>query len=202
MTTVKLKNFISSTLEISLANIPRIYTYLCSTLEISLANILRDVLVLLDVADVHQCNKVDFPYLLFLYDFFMTSFHSSSNVAFSSGINIAWNERSAVCASRFPEACVSERQISRVFWTIRNSLFPKFAEQNNIRSSYFFLPRFTLESISYSPDFLGLLEEFCLTDTLCRETRRHVLAFTLWRELGEELSWDLFIGTNSCVKLY
>ena len=36
-----------------------------STLEIALSNILRDVLVLLDVADVHQCNKVDFPYLLF-----------------------------------------------------------------------------------------------------------------------------------------
>ena len=31
-----------------------------STLEIALSNILRDVLVLLDVADVHQCNKVDF----------------------------------------------------------------------------------------------------------------------------------------------
>ena len=32
---------------------------------------LRDALVLYDVADVHQCNKVDFPYLLFmclLYD--------------------------------------------------------------------------------------------------------------------------------------
>ena len=43
-----------------------------STLEIALANIPRDVLVLLDVADVHQCNKVDFSYLLFfmclLYD--------------------------------------------------------------------------------------------------------------------------------------
>ena len=38
---------------------------LMSTLEIALVNILRDVLVLLDVADVHQCNKVDFPYLLF-----------------------------------------------------------------------------------------------------------------------------------------
>ena len=36
-----------------------------SALEIALANILRDVLVLLDVADVHQCSKVDFPYFCF-----------------------------------------------------------------------------------------------------------------------------------------
>ena len=28
------------------------------------------------------------------------------------------------------------------------------------------------------PGFWGLLEEFCLTDTLCRETRQRVLAFT------------------------
>ena len=36
-----------------------------STLEIVLANNPRDVLVLLDVADVHQCSKVGFPYLCF-----------------------------------------------------------------------------------------------------------------------------------------
>ena len=86
-----------------------------SALEIALANTLRDVFVLLNVADVHQCNKVDFPFLLFLCAFFMTSFHSFSIVAFASGLNIAWDERSFVCTSRFPEACVSERQISRVF---------------------------------------------------------------------------------------
>ena len=86
-----------------------------STVEIVLANILRDVLVLLDVADVHQCNKVDFPYPLFLCAFFMTSFHPFSIVAFTSGISIAWVERSFIHTSRFPEACVSERQISRVF---------------------------------------------------------------------------------------
>ena len=91
--------------------------------------------------------------LLFLCAFFMTSFHLFSIVAFASGINIAWNERSFVFASRFLEACVSERQISRIFWTICNSRFPKFAELNNIRSSYFSLPKISLESILYSPDF-------------------------------------------------
>ena len=97
--------------------------FIISTLEIALVNILGGVLVLLNVADVHQCITVDFPYLLFLCAFFMTSFHSFSIVAFASGINIAWVERSFVHTSRFPEACVSERQISRVFGTIRNSRF-------------------------------------------------------------------------------
>ena len=61
-----------------------------STLEIALANIPRNVLVLLNVADVHQCGKkVDIPYLLFLCAFFMASFHSFSIVAFASGINVA-----------------------------------------------------------------------------------------------------------------
>ena len=85
-----------------------------STLEIALSNIPRDVLELLDVADVHQCNEVDFPYLLFLCAFFMTSFHFFSIVAFSSEINIVWDERSCIHTARFPQACVSERQTSRV----------------------------------------------------------------------------------------
>ena len=120
---------------------------------------------LLDVADVHQCSKVDFAYLL-LCAFFMTSFHYFSIVAFSTGINIAWD---VIHTSRFPEACVSERQISRVFWTTRNSRFPKFAEQNNIRTSYFFLPRFSLESILHSPVFLAYLKIFVLPrdETTC-----------------------------------
>ena len=131
-----------------------------STLEIVLANNPWDVLVLMNEADVHQCNKVDFPYLLFLCAFFVTSFHFFSIVAFSSGIIIAWDERSVIHTSWFPEACVSERQIFGVFWTIRNYRFPKFADQNNIRSSYFFLPRLSLESTLYSPDFEVYLKNF------------------------------------------
>ena len=53
-------------------------------------------------------------------------------------------------ASRFPEACVSDMKISKVFWTIRNPQLPKFADQT---SSYLCLPRFVLESIACSPDF-------------------------------------------------
>ena len=45
---------------------------------LALTNILRDVLVLLDVADVLQCNEVDFPsllYLCLLYDILSFLFH-------------------------------------------------------------------------------------------------------------------------------
>ena len=78
-----------------------------------------------------------YVFVCLLYD--LLSFIPFPLSALSSGINIAWDERSFVCASRFPETCVSERQISRFFWTIRNSRFPKCADQNHIRSSFFFL---------------------------------------------------------------
>ena len=54
---------------------------LLSTLEI----VHRDVLVLLNVVDVHQCSKVDFPCLLLVCAVFFTSFHSFFIVAFASG---------------------------------------------------------------------------------------------------------------------
>ena len=80
--------------------------------------------------------------------------------------------------SRFPEACVSERQTSRIFWTIRNSRFPeiRWTEQHPE-----FVPPFspvhTWEYFVLSR-LSRLLEECCPTDTPCRETRRHALAFT------------------------
>ena len=114
----------------------------------------------------------------FLCAFFMTSCHPFSNVAFAFEINIAWDVRSFVCASPFPEACVSERQISRVFWTIRNSRFleVRWTEQH---SEFILLSSqvLTWESLVL-PGFLGWLEDFCHTDTQCRETRQHVLPFT------------------------
>ena len=87
------------------------------------------------------------------------------------------------------------------FWTMRNSRFPKFADQNHIRSSYFFLPKFTLESISYSPVFLRLLEEFCLTDTLCRETGQRVLALTFKVKSFLEIFSSERICVQSCNKV-
>ena len=99
--------------------------------------------------------SLPFVFVCLFYDLLSFLFHCR----FAFEINIALDERSFVCASRFPRACVSERQISRVFWTLRNSRFPKFADQNHIRSNTF-RPKFTLESISYSPDFKGYLKNF------------------------------------------
>ena len=90
------------------------FIWVISTLEIALANIHPDVLVLLDVADVHQCSKADFPFCCFVclfHDFFTFLFHC----CLASRINIAWGGRSFVHASRFPEASVSERQFFSVF---------------------------------------------------------------------------------------
>ena len=163
-------------------------------------NILRDVLVLQDVADVHQCNKVDFPYLMFLCAFFMTSFHSFSIVAFSSGINIAWCDRSFVCASRFPEACVSQRQLFRLFWNRRNSRF--FEVHWSEPDSEFVL----LSSQVHTWECLVLLGFLRFTRRIL--SHRYAVSrdettcacFHLRTELSEELSWGLFIGTNSCVE--
>ena len=73
-----------------------IYKFTKSTIVsrhvIVLANIPRDVLALLELADVHQWNKVDLPFVLCA--FLVTSFHSSSTAAFASGVSIASGERS------------------------------------------------------------------------------------------------------------
>ena len=78
--------------------------------------------------------------------------------------------------SRFPEACVSERQ---TFWTIRNSRFPevRWTEQHPEFVLSFF-PRPHLR-VSRTPRLQGLLEECCPTDTLCRETRQSCACFHL-----------------------
>ena len=48
-----------------------------------------------------QQGGLSLPFVLCA--FFMTSFHSFSIVAFASGINIAWGERSFIHTSRLPE---------------------------------------------------------------------------------------------------
>ena len=123
-----------------------------STLKIALANILRDVLVLLDVANVHQCSKVDVPYLGVLCVCFLDtllSFPFHCRFIIWNQLFVGWkifysyfsvSPRHASLGDRSPES-------SEPYVTLD---FPKFAYQNNIRSSYFFLPKFTLESISYS----------------------------------------------------
>ena len=78
--------------------------YLCTTSSSSklfltwgnnvvLSNSLRECTCTIELPDVHQWNKVDFPCCCFVC-LFITSFHSFSTAAFTSGINIAWGERS------------------------------------------------------------------------------------------------------------
>ena len=78
--------------------------YLCTTSSSSklfltwgnnvvLSNSLRECTCTIELADVHQWNKVDFPCCCFVC-LYITSFHSFSTAAFTSGINIAWGERS------------------------------------------------------------------------------------------------------------
>ena len=144
--------------------------------------------------------------LLFCVHLKKTSFHSFSTAAFASGINIAWCERSFIHTARFPEACVSERQISRIVRTISDSVsqffvfcapahscvHSRFAEQINIRSSNFFLPRITLESISYSPGCRVTRRMLChryatsLDETACASFHLKI------RKLGEELFFRSF----------
>ena len=145
------------------------------TLEIALANILGMHLYFWMWR--MSTNATKWTYLAFCFcAFFMTSFDSFFTIAFASGINIAWSKRSYVHSSRFPEACVSERQISRVFWTIHNSRFPKFAEQDNSRSS-------SLESVSYSPDFQGYSKNV-VSQIRCAARRDNVRLFSPLRKIG------------------
>ena len=61
-----------------------------------------------ELADVHQCNKVDFHCCCFVCLFF-TSFRFFSTATFASGINIAWGERS-FAHTRFPKTSEADLQ--------------------------------------------------------------------------------------------
>ena len=95
-------------------------------------------------------------------------------------------ERSLIHTSRFPEACVSERQISRIVRTIRDSRFPKIhilfvctpprirvyprhslsRSTSGVYTSFF--PGSHLR-VSRTPRVAGLLEGCCPTDTQRRQ---------------------------------
>ena len=146
------------------------FIWVIYTLEIALANIIGMHLYFWMWRMSTNAAKWTFLAICFCA-FFMTSFHSFFTIAFASGINVAWSGRSSVHSSRFPEACVSERQISRVFWTIHNSRFPKFAEQDNSRSSYLF------------PDFQGYSKNV-VSQVRCAARRDNVRLFSPLRKIG------------------
>ena len=109
---------------------------------------------------------------------FMTSFHSSHSIdAFASGINVAWVKIFCLCSCFPKHASLRDRspESSAPYVTLycRSSL-----NRTTFEVSYFLLPKFSIESISYSLDFKIYLKNFSLTDTLCRETRQHAPAST------------------------
>ena len=94
-----------------------------STLEIALANILRDVLVLMDVADVHQCNKVDFPYLLFLCAFFVLGLKDLSFILLGFPKHASLRDRSP--ESSEPHVTLdSLSSLTRTTFGVHTSFFP------------------------------------------------------------------------------
>ena len=148
----------------------------------------------------------------------LTSFHSWSTAAFAFGINIAWGERSFIHTSRFPEASISERHISRIVWTILNSRSPNIhilflctppafvctpeirrAEQH-LKFVLLFFPSSHLRVSRTSRIFRVYLKNL-VSQIRCARDETTCACFHPQRKLGEELSWDLFIGTNSCTKV-
>ena len=123
---------------------------------------------------------------------FCTLFHSLSTVAFASGINNAWGERSFAHALGFPrQVSLRDRspESSEPYVTLdsRSSLI---RTTFGVHTSFFPRPHLRVSRTLQAFRDNG---KICPTDTPCRETRQHGLAFTLkTRKLGEELSSDLF----------
>ena len=162
-----------------------------SSLEIALSNIHQDVHVLLNWRMSIRCNKVDFPCCCFVC-LFITSFHSLSTAASASGINIAWGERSFAHTLGFPkQTSLRDRspELSEPFVTLGS-----FVCTHKIRWAEQYPKLILLSSTVHTweylvlPKFSGLLEEFCPTDTPCRETRQHALVFAL-----KKIKWRAFI---------
>ena len=187
---------IISTFEIALANIPRDVLVVMSTLEIALANIFRDV----DVADAHQCSKVDFPYLLLfvclLYDLLSFLFYCRLCI---------WNKHcwgwkifcSYFSVSRSMRLWETDLQsllnhtslsIPEVRWSEQHSEFVLLSSQVHTRE-YLVLPGF----LRFTCRILTHRYAVPRDETTCA-------CFHLQKKLSEELSWDLFVGTNSCGK--
>ena len=137
----------------------------------------------------------------FFCAFFMTSFHSFSIVAFASGIHIAWVEISFICASRFPEACVTERQISRIFWTLRNSRFLKSSLNRKTFGVHTSLFPCSHLRVSCTPPILRVYLKNFVSQIRCAARRDNMCLLSP----SERVKWRAFLRsfhrTNSYVKL-
>ena len=148
------------------------------------------------MADVHRWNKADFPCCCFVC-LLRTWFHSFSTVAFASGINIAWVERSFAHTLGFPRQRVWKT--FRIFWTMRDSRFP------NIHSTPFVLwvhPRLVEENIIrslYSPGFRVtrriLSHRYAMSRNETASASFH-LEKIKWRLSFRSFHWSEFVYQN------
>ena len=167
-----------------------------STLEIALATILRDVLVLFECGECPsmQQSGLSLPLGFFVpslwppfIPFPLSPLHLESTLLGLKDLLfvLLGFPRHASLRDRSPES--SEPYVtldsSKVRWTEQHSELIRLSS-HVLTLEYLALPGETSFfpcshlRVSCTPGFWGLLEEFRLTDTLCRETRQHVLAFT------------------------
>ena len=114
------------------------------------------------------------------------------------------NAKQLKCALRICRNLRARHQTSFEFATRFLARFPSPVADSLGERLYHEYTRDSLSRTSsevYTPRVLGLLEEFCPTDTPCRETRQQAPAFTL-KKLSEELSfrsfhWSEFVYQNA-----
>ena len=145
--------------------------------------------------------SLPFVFVCLLYHLLSFLFHSRLFIwnQHCLGCKVSWFvllsfPRHASLRDRSPESSEpyvtldSRSSLNRTTFGVRTSFFPS----PHLRVSR------TLRIFS------GLLEEFCPTDTLCRETRQHVLAFT-FRENKVKSFLEIFsserIRAQSCNKV-
>ena len=173
-----------------------------STNCFSRAEIILFLRTLLTLADVHQCNKVDFlifclcaaawapfiPCPLLPLHLELTLLRVKDLFAHTLGF-----PRQASLRDRSPESSEPFVTLGSCVYTPFISVYRPDTQSRTISefcNSFFPSPHLR---VSRTLRVWGFLEEFCPTDTPCRETRQHAPPFTLKSE-----NMVKSFGTNSC----
>ena len=157
--------------------------------NVVLSNTSRWCTCTFELADVHQCNKVDCPCCCFcvpLYDLLSFLVHccfciwNQHCLGWNIFLHILWVSRSKNLWETDLQNRLNHSWLSVLVCVHRLYLWvhPRLAEQNNIRIVESFLPSPHLR-VSRTSWVSALLEEICPTDTPCHETKQHAPAFTL-----------------------
>ena len=196
---------VTSTLEIALANILWDVLVLISTLEIVLANIFRDVLfpgctrtIECDGCPSMQQSGLSLPFVFVFLLHDLLSFLSHRRFCIWNQHYLGW-KIFCLCLSFSRDMSLWETDLKNLL----NHTLLSIPRSSLIRTTFGV-------HISFFPD--SHLKESC-TPQIFRFTwrilshRNAVLrdettcaCFRLQKKLGEELSWALICGTNSCVK--